>query len=59
MLKTGMRRADLAQCPLSQAGLPHRGQIGLEEARDLRRTGMAVDEFRSCRPSNHPGQRSA
>jgi hypothetical protein len=45
MLNTGMRGADLAQILLSQAGPPHRGQIGLEEVRDLQRADMVVDEF--------------
>jgi hypothetical protein len=45
MLNTGMRGADLAQILLSQAGPPHRGQIGLDEVRDLQRADMVVDEF--------------
>ena len=45
MLNTGMRGADLAQILLLQAGPPHRGQIGLEEVRNLQRADMVVDEF--------------
>jgi hypothetical protein len=58
MLNTGMRWSDLAQCPLSQAGLPLHGRIGLEEARDLQRAGMAVDEFEIAGLALTPGSRS-